>query len=270
MTHRITIVICTMDIEILRPLLPSLSKAIANDNRFEIVLVNQSEETLAAPEEFSIPFAIHVPNARLSAPQARNFGSQFATGSFLWFLDDDCVLFAFPTKSIDQLFELLKSSQCLLLNRGEAINGVFESHWTEQVNHLNFKNFPTYFIEWNFVIDKALFLEVGRFDERLGPGAPKAQAGEAFLLAAKIIGAGKSLGLVPEIKISHPSLFNIPKAKAGKYHFASGYAIGKSLKYFSVKQKLYWIFRCIFSFLKHAQNGFPKIRGLIYALSTSN
>ena len=113
-------------------------------------------------------------------------------------------------------------------------------------------NFPKYFIEWNFVVEREIFLESGGFHD-IGVGSShRAQSGEVFILIGKLILQFNSrLCHVGSTMIEHPSLdVDLRTEKAKGYLFGLGYSIGNILQYMTIMQKIYWINRLIISFIK--------------------
>ena len=221
--------------------------------QIEIVLINQSGKKIGIFRDIlNIKLVEYVRNSVVPAAEARNLGASLASGKYLFFLDDDAVVYS-PTTSIEQLIiNLLNSPDVVIVQRGELdINNNYVSHWTDNTIKVNYRNFPRIVIEWNLIIKRELFLELGGFDN-LGPGSDHAAlSGEAFVLFAKIISHTQKIELFPQILIAHPSLFATVKPTKSSlgYAYGNGYAVGTALKYFSYTIKIYWLVRFLVSTL---------------------
>jgi glycosyltransferase involved in cell wall biosynthesis len=221
--------------------------------QIEIVLINQSGKKIGIFRDIiNIKLVEYVRNSVVPAAEARNLGASLASGKYLFFLDDDAVVYS-PTTSIEQLIiNLLNSPDVVIVQRGELdINNNYVSHWTDNTIKVNYRNFPRIVIEWNLIIKRELFLELGGFDN-LGPGSDHAAlCGEAFVLFAKIISHTQKIELFPQILIAHPSLFATVKPTKSSlgYAYGNGYAVGTALKYFSYTIKIYWLVRFLVSTL---------------------
>ncbi|MEH1983297.1 MAG: glycosyltransferase family A protein [Nostoc sp.] len=221
--------------------------------QIELVLINQSGKEIDLLRKIlNIKLVEYVRNRVIPAAEARNLGASLASGKYLFFLDDDAVVYS-PSTSIEQLIiNLLNSPDVVIVQRGELnINNNYVSHWPDNTIKVNYRNFPRIVIEWNLIIKRELFLELGGFCN-VGTGCHHAAlSGEAFVLFAKIISHTKKIELFPQILVAHPSLFATVKPTKSSlgYAYGNGYAVGTALKYFSYTIKTYWLVRFLVSTL---------------------
>lgn len=217
----------------------------------ELVLVNQSGNSIFAEDyRFNFSFKEEIISYIIPAYQARNLGAQISSGKYIFFLDDDAFIYSGydGLKKLLNIIKSIKQPTLILAQRGEVIQNKYISHWPKG-NGINKTNFSRFAIEWNMIVEKELFLELQGFDS-IGPGSSHlAQCGEAFVLVAKFFFYKTHIILIPEIQVAHPSLFKTQKNinKVLGYAYGSGFAVGKSLSYFDVWYKSYWVLRLISS-----------------------
>ncbi len=228
-----------------------------DSERIEIIFINQSQQEISSLYDYSkidVKFTDRLTGGTIPASKARNLGASIATGSYLLFLDDDAYFYPAiaPEKIANLLTHLaISSPDLLLLQRGETIDNNYQTHWPDLQNtKIDYKNFSNYAIEWNFLIKKQLFDNLGGFID-IGPGSNHAcLCGEAFVLFSKIIDRDNySIELYPDIQIAHPGLFAkvVSLRNALAYYYATGYVVGIGLEYFKFSHKLYWSLRLIIS-----------------------
>lgn len=243
---KLSIIVPTLNQKAMVPLIESI-KAIKRDD-IELVVVNQTGAVLSVniKNELNIPLIDKMVN-KMPASDARNFGAELASGSYLFFLDDDAFLYS-GLVAIEKLLLLLdKQIDLIVVQRGEIVDDAYVSYWPKKPSKIDYKNFSRIIIEWNVIIRRDVFLQIGGFPS-IGAGSQHAAlSGEAFVLFAKTMLQKCSTCLFHDVKIAHPSLFNTQKSIASilGYAYGSGYAVGLSFSYFNNKQKIYWILRLL-------------------------
>ncbi|MDB5002309.1 MAG: glycosyl transferase family 2 protein [Mucilaginibacter sp.] len=259
---QLSIVICTLKISNLRPLLKSLNINSNNYKDFEIIIINQSGESINdIINKYTFNFIEVVPKTRLSAPNARNYGAEHSNAEYVLFMDDDAIFVNMNQGMFKQLIEKLTQSQysMYIVQRGEVINNKYITHWPN-LDNITIRNFSRFVIEWNFIIRRSLFGQIGGFYD-IGPGSKHlAQAGEAFILGARVLVLGLEIHKLDNILIAHPSLFQIDTEKNRKYVYGTGYAVGYSIHFMPARDKVYWITRTLLSSIF-------KINFLLYKLT---
>lgn len=227
-------------------LFTSIAEAFQGNTHVELVIVNQSGASVC--EDAKALSAIHVieimPGHIISAADARNLGAQNANGEFLFFLDDDALVHATPNH-VAKLCRQLSNIDVLICQRGEIIEGAYRSHWKQNHFQINQFNFPQFVIEWNVIIRKSLFMEIGLFPS-IGIGSNHAAlSGEIFVVIANVLGRARRVALFENFKISHPSLYKPSNTLISLlgYYYGAGYAVGKSFPFFTIQGKIYWLFR---------------------------
>ena len=171
-------------------------------------------------------------------------GARVATAKYLFFTDDDAHISAVEIHDLRQ--KLRQSLDIIVAKRWDV-----ERKWTTQPT---IYSLPSYFIEWNIIIKRKLFSEIGGFDE-IGVGSNHpAQSGEAFILIVKSMRCHRArIEYLSSMEIQHPRLdINLRSDKARGYLCGLGYSIGFSLNYLSVNQKVYWCTRLVVAFSKRA------------------
>ena len=204
-----------------------------------VIVVNQSEIALSISQSYGV----RVLNVdKLSASSARNMGARVATANYLFFIDDDAYI------SAAEIHDFRKTLQ-------HNLDVISAKRWDVKVkwNTLpSIYTLPNYFIEWNIIIKRKLFLEMSGFDE-IGVGSNHpAQSGEAFILLVKAIRDHRArLGSLSSMEIRHPRLdISLRSEKARGYLYGLGYSIGFSMKHMSIMQKVYWCARLMIAFSK--------------------
>ena len=232
----LSIVIPTMDAEeSLAALFETLIKL--DLSKCEILLINQGEKKLAEalPEYKSLTVSELLPAKRLSAPSARNFGAKQSVGKFLIFLDDDCRLESSKENFDNFLYRLENnaSSNVLVLPRGRILKDEYIIDWPEQrPQKLGYFSAPRYVVEWNIVLNRELFFQVGGFIE-IGPGTDTAaQCGEILVLIYRLLSHKVNIRLFEDVRISHPDL-HLPQKKSHKvnqYYYGHGFSTGYAIR----------------------------------------
>jgi len=224
------------------------SLVLIKESIIEIIIIEMSEvkNNYDASEVIDLLRVVSVKHS-LPASEARNLGASMALGKYLLFIDDDAELLM-ENNSEANLIEAIKSYyHVIILNRGHIKGGVFISHWPKKSDKITYSNFSRLAIEWNLIIERALFNKIDGFPS-IGTGQHhSAQSGEAFVLVAKLLFSGKRIKLLPDIRIAHPNLDcpNKPLNKNIGYSYGCGYAIGMSMHLFPIIWQVYWLLRGI-------------------------
>jgi glycosyltransferase involved in cell wall biosynthesis len=140
---------------------------------FEVIVVDQNapgylDETLRS---FEGRLTIHhLPSERKGACTARNRGADLAKGTWVMFPDDDCW---YPPGMLARAAAAVSSGDLdFFCGRAAGPEGqaVF-SLYTQGAARIGRHNVWSTSIEWMAAIRRDLFLKVGGFDEKLGPGS---------------------------------------------------------------------------------------------------
>ena len=246
----LSIVVPTLNVDYIKPLFKSFN-LLTHFMECEIIVINQTEISIPLETINSIPIEVKdIRHPRFSASNARNFGSSLANGKYIFFLDDDAILVNMNSVNFQKLLTLLTidKPEVLLLPRGELVDDKYISTWPSN-EQINIRNFPRFFIEWNMVIKKNIFIEIGGFCD-IGPGSSHmAQAGEAFVMGATILKRGYVISKFHMIMVAHPSLNITDINKLKSYYYGAGYAIGIVFDSFNFREKIYWVVRLLISSL---------------------
>ena len=242
----LSFVIPTMNLKCMVTIVNDL-KVLDYRDDIELIIVNQSqiswEKTFG--NELKILCKEIKPKTIMSASKARNLGASYASGKYLFFLDDDAFFWGLTNETFILLTRFLqKGVDCVVVQRGELIQGEYVSHWPN-VNRqpkLSVLNYSRYIIEWNVIIDNLLFYKFGGFRD-IGPGSKHmAQCGEALILGFQIIENNHAI-LYPSIKVCHPSLTNITLQKEKKYQYGISFAYGVIIDEVKKMSKVVWFSR---------------------------
>jgi glycosyltransferase involved in cell wall biosynthesis len=253
MSKKISIVVVTLNIDILRIFLESVKDI--NSKEVEMIIINQTQTCVEnfVSKHVSIDYKIINIQDILSASFARNLGEESCTGEYVYFADDDCSFFNITNKDIGHFVDFINSHEydVYVFPRGEIIDANFIIKNKIFPVFINCYNFPIYTIEWNVVIKRSLFRQFNGFKD-IGTGSNHAaQSGEMFELFSNFF--DKKIHLYKDIKVGHPSLIISNRVKFLRYEYGASYAAGISIKNFSKNIcKLYWLARGFFACFKYS------------------
>lgn len=173
-------------------------------NKCEIIIVDQNVDNKLAEIIALYSDILPIRQYRVSfvgASRARNFGSSFANGEFLFFPDDDCELFPDTFKKIEEIILNRKSDvvfgKCIDRDGCDAV-GRFSRH----SGYLSKNKYKEMFIEATMVIRRSLFLD-HMFDEGLGVGTFYGSE-EAYDLVLRLLDNNAIMYYEKEFVIFHP------------------------------------------------------------------
>lgn len=231
----------------LRTSLARIREALRGRDDAELVVVEQGNEPAAARicSELGIPAKV-VPDRGFGVSRARNLGVSEARGDVVFFTDDDCEvpptwigahLAAFDDSAIVASF-----GRVLGLSRlGDESDDPVARHAVHR------RGTPPWLVGHtsNMAVRVDAFREVGGFDERLGPGTPRVEAGEDADLIVRLLRVGAAVSGVGEpIRHMDWRTEDDHRATLLVYQYAAGAWIGKM-------------------FREHPREAWPHLRGRI-------
>jgi glycosyltransferase involved in cell wall biosynthesis len=209
-----------------------------------VIIVNQSGCKLFKSETLNIKI-LNI--EKVSASSARNLGASEASADYLFFIDDDAWLSGFNEADLVQALS-------------DEIELIGLKRWDVKISHgmvPSIYSIPKFFIEWNIIIKRELFILLGGFC-KIGAGSQHpAQSGESFILVAQFMNnyGGKHRAISSTI-VNHPDLkLDLQSQKAKGYLFGLGYAIGYTFRDMPFPAKVYWITRLFYALLKRLFSG---------------
>ena len=196
---------------------------------FEVLVVDQNDDDRLAATiarfQPRLPL-VWLRSAVLNANHARNLGLAQARGSLVAFPDDDCTLPAGVLARVDAAF---RADARLMVLTGPAASpdgGLGSGRWRAEAGPITPANVWTSVIEFNLFLRRGLALELGGFDQRLGPGTPLGSA-EGNDLVLRALQAGQVARYDPDLRIVHPDKRLTPEAtrRAEVYGRGLGYVL---------------------------------------------
>jgi GT2 family glycosyltransferase len=168
----------------------------------------------------------HLRMARAHANAGRNLGLVHAKGDIVAFPDDDCVM---PPGVLARVRLAFDSDGRLAVLTGPAAapeGGLGSGRWNTERGPITIDNVWTSVIEFNLWLRRGVALELGGFDENMGPGARFGSA-EGNDLVCRAMAAGHLARYAPELRVVHPDkrLSRAAAARAGRYGLGLGFAL---------------------------------------------
>jgi glycosyltransferase involved in cell wall biosynthesis len=196
---------------------------------FEVLLVDQNGDARLEPlvARYADRFPLtHLRMARAHANAGRNLGLVHAKGDIVAFPDDDCVM---PPGVLARVRLAFDSDGRLAVLTGPAAapaGGLGSGRWNTERGPITIDNVWTSVIEFNLWLRRGVALELGGFDENMGPGAQFGSA-EGNDLVCRAMAAGHLARYAPELRVVHPDkrLSRAAAARAGRYGLGLGFAL---------------------------------------------
>jgi glycosyltransferase involved in cell wall biosynthesis len=195
----------------------------------ELIVVDQNADERVAP--VLAPYTdrlrtLHLRSDIANACHARNLGLRAASGEIVTFPDDDCL---YPPGLLGRVDAAFRADRALAVLTGPAespAGGLGSGRWRADAGPITLENVWTSVIEFNLFLRREVALELGGFDERMGPGTPLGSA-EGNDLVARAIAAGHAARYEPSQRVVHPdkSLSDIAVARARLYGRGLGFAL---------------------------------------------
>jgi GT2 family glycosyltransferase len=177
----------------------------------EVVVVDQGRSPATAViddrRHRGIPL-LHVTQSRRGLAASRNAILRHTTGDIVAITDDDCVPMGAWLSVIAAAFQRQPSPAAVtgrVLPLGPDEPGTFASSSRTSIDHRDFTSCRKPWVLGtgaNFAATRALLLELGGFDERLGAGSP-GMAAEDLDMSARIVRAGGRIRYDPGAVVLH-------------------------------------------------------------------
>jgi len=230
---RATIVVCTKERpDVLRKALQSVGEAAAAVPGTQVLVVEQGEPYASAVcSELGLREATVVQDSGVGASRARNIGFGHARGDVVLFTDDDCEV---PIDWVRAHVEALADTS-VAASFG-PVTGLrhYEEHDPVTLPLRHHRGSPPWLIGHasNIAVRRSAIMAVGGFDERLGPGIPKAPTGEDADLIVRLLRNGSILvsGVGDPVRhIEWRSTID-HQANLKAYEYGAGIWIGKAFR----------------------------------------
>jgi len=196
---------------------------------YEVILVDQNEDgrldALAAQYAPLLPLR-HLRSPRAHANAGRNLGLRHALGDLVGFPDDDCL---FPPGALAQVRDSFDADPALAILTGPAAapeGGLGSGRWNDSSGPITLATVWTSVIEFNLWLRRDVALNLGGFDEAMGPGARFGSA-EGNDLVCRALAAGHVARYDTTLRIIHPDKRLTPEAvaRAECYGLGLGFAL---------------------------------------------
>ncbi|NMJ43569.1 glycosyltransferase [Roseomonas sp. JC162] len=196
---------------------------------YEVIIVDQNEDDRLAAVEAAYGHRVDLRRFRSSvrnANHARNLGLRHARGEIVAFPDDDCV---YPAGVLDRVDAAFRANPALGVLTGPAASpagGLGSGRWREEGGAIDLGNVWTSVIEFNLFLPRSVALDLGGFDERMGPGTVFGSA-EGNDLVCRAIARGLEARYDAELRIIHPDkrLTDVAVTRAERYGRGLGFAL---------------------------------------------
>lgn len=222
-----SLVVATVDPDgsLLRALFESLVHS--EERSFEVIVADQTQGSHLAQvtESFADRLCvqhIHLPTRGASA--ARNAGAALATGRWIGFPDDDCLYQPDTLRHVRRVM----SMEGVRVASGRTVDAAQRSsvlRWKTAAQDFDRWNMFACLTEATVFAERSLFLAVGGFDVRFGPGAAF-PAAEGVELVDRMLreGSGWRARFDPAIQMVHPNKIPPWNRWAAKrfYQYAQG------------------------------------------------
>jgi glycosyltransferase involved in cell wall biosynthesis len=231
-----SLIVATMGrVEELRDLFDSL---VAQEHpALDVILVDQNPDDRLAPvvAEYAARLALrHLRSPRPHANAARNLGLRAAIGDIVAFPDDDCIL---PPGTLAHVAQAFRDETLEVLTGPAASpeGGLGSGRWYAQGGPITLATVWTSVIEFNLWLKRDTALELGGFDENLGPGSPFGSA-EGNDLVCRAMAAGMGAEYDPALLVVHPDkrLSDVATERAYRYGMGLGFVLRRHAVPFAV------------------------------------
>ncbi len=219
MDPRISAVICTHNrSDLLAQALESLCHQSLPEDDFEVLVIDNAstDDTEAVARSFCDCRAhfTYVTEPMLGLSKARNRGLREARGHYVAFLDDDAVAEPEWLEAIHAAFAEAEPEPGCVGGKTLPNWQAPRPSWLHDVLMLSlsiidwsdeafFVEPPCFLVGANIAYDRALVLEIGGFDERLGLVGEAHLVGDETELNSRIAAAGRPVYYTPKAVVSH-------------------------------------------------------------------